>query len=211
LRTWKKVHLGALVLLIPALLIATACDDSEDSKPTQTPAASATLVATPEPAPTIAGNTIESQAKGYRATFPDGWNPRPNLTTAGGIRADAFFAPETVNEVQPNISVVCHPREVESTKEWAATRIETLRALERTNINALGAIQIAGMSGEQIVYTIERFGASVSIEEIVFVARDCDWIVTLTVPDGASSDYRQEFDRFVASFTFAEPVSDESI
>jgi hypothetical protein len=57
--------------------------------------------------PVITDSQFEFPDKGYSVRFPEGWTPVANFLPGPDFSVDAFFAPEEVNGLQPNIAVNC--------------------------------------------------------------------------------------------------------
>jgi hypothetical protein len=96
---------------LAALAFAACGDDGGDNGNGGEPN-DATPQSTPiprDPLPTVVGRTVTSTAKGYTATYPEGWEPRYDIALAPGQKLDAYFGPPRAEESQfrATITIAC--------------------------------------------------------------------------------------------------------
>ena len=208
----RKVAMAALAALAAVSMMAAGCggdDDDGDDEPTasaNTPVGNITPFATPQ----ITGNNIVSQAMGYSATIPDGWNTRINFIQTIDGNVDAFFAPLPPGaQVQPSITVNCVIGEHRVPADELPVAQQTLTAREGLNENiVVGTREIAGVEATSISYTnttqAENNPILLDKTDYVFVGETCDYELTTTTAAGERAAYQPQFDVFLNSFAFVD-------
>lgn len=191
-------------------LVMSACggDDAGPDPGDVTPEVSATpgtRSVTPFPQPMVAGNRIESPAKGYAANLPEGWNVRPNHIQTFDASVDAFFEPLKPGAgFQPNIAVTCLVVRPDSAEEWQ-TSIKTNTARQGLNENIQESTrQVAGMQATVLSYINVSQAATAALrldkQDFLFRGPICDYTITTTALEGQRAEYQPQFDAFVDSF-----------
>lgn len=197
------------ILAVLALGLA-ACGggngDDEVPEPTATAATTATEQPTveaptvPQGTPTITGNLLEFEAKGYSVRFPEGWTPQPNFLPAPDISVDAFFAPEEIGGIQPNIAVTCEALQENVTlQEYFDAKLDIVRQVTQLEPE-VSSREVSGQEALVSSYTREESDTPLQKTEVVFLTEKCGFGIALTVPAGQGGDYQQQFDEFLGSF-----------
>jgi hypothetical protein len=212
------------ITVFAAAASLVAC--SSNSKTSGTPTAAGTGTAqattspgastrpTPFPTPAVQGSTYTFAVKGYAIDAPAGWTAQPNhLFDPAGSRfpADVFFAPdsETVNGIQPNISVAClKPQTSQGTTDAFRDYWEQyLGQIVHSQVPPQ-ATTVGGQPAYRFDYTQplpEQTGANeakaVHKVDVLLVQGGCRWMVTLTAPSGDTSA-TGAFDTSVSSMKF---------
>jgi hypothetical protein len=145
---------------------------------------------------------LESPAVGYGVHIPEGWSASPNFLPGPGFSVDAFFAPDLVEGVQPNISVTCDQIPEGTTltlEEYSDAKLQAARSVEQVEPDVSSG-EVGGQEAVVARYRREKLEPAVEKTEFFFVTEKCGWIITLTVPLGRGSDYQNLFDEFLGSF-----------
>jgi len=184
-----------LGLLAVALLAASCGNDEEGPK---------VLPTLPPGTPAITDSHFDFPARGYSVEIPDGWTPDANYISGPEFATDAFFAPQAVGEVKPNISVTCAVVEAGiTTDNYAQGKLELIRGLAKSEPN-VSSRQVAGLSALAVEYQPQVSGVEVEKIDIIFVRGPCGWTITLTAPGGRLEEYRDIFESFLASYQVLE-------
>ena len=189
----------AVILALLSLGLA-ACGDGGEAEPTVPGQQSPSAEGTPLGEPTISGNLFEFQEKGYSVRFPEGWTPQPNFLPGPGLTIDAFFAPEEVQGIQPNIAVSCETLPEETTlRAYFDSKLDVVRQVVGVEPET-GSRQAGGQEGLWSRFAREEAEPSLEKIEVVFITERCGWSIAMTVPLGGETDYQDVFDEFVDSF-----------
>ncbi len=211
---FNRTRLGIKATLSLALLIAS-CGGSDGAQktagpPSGSPVASATqggLTPGPSTAPIINGKTYTFAQKGYSVVAPDGWTAQPNgsFDVAGArFPMDIFFTPDIINGIQPSVSVSClKPRQDEATTAqfrdgWRAFLTQLIRTdviPREVSVDGNAAYTFDYAQGQEI-------GTATIADktDVVFVAGQCRWLITLLAPAGQRAKYRPVLDGVLKSF-----------
>ncbi|MEX2246803.1 MAG: hypothetical protein WEC75_08955 [Dehalococcoidia bacterium] len=169
----------------------------------QTPEPSVTQSAA-EPPAVIEGTSFLDVADGYSVQFPAGWTADDDALSAGTLSLDTFFSPETIGEVQPNVSVTCERLAVSNDlltyyDNYKATveRFMATGFIETTGV-------VAGQPARLISYQLTRESLTLAKTEAVLIGGDCAYRIALTAPPGSEGQFRPLFDSFLASFDLIE-------
>jgi hypothetical protein len=197
----------AAILAIFALGLA-ACGGGGGEGEVAEPTAAGTVeqpTAAPIPTaastPTITGNLFEYPERGYSVEFPDGWTPQPNFLPAADFSVDAFFAPDEVNGIQPNISVTCEaPPEGMSLQDYFNKKVDVIRQVVKVEPDVRSR-QVSGQEAMISDYSREKDEPKLEKMEAVFITDKCAWSIAMTVPSGGGTTYQDMFNAFLDSFT----------
>jgi hypothetical protein len=200
-------YLVAAVLVLLSLGLA-ACggdgageEEAADSGITEVPTAAA-VQPTPESEAKITGNLFEYEARGYSVSFPTGWTPEANFLPGPDFSVDAFFAPEEIRGIQPNIAVTCEAVPAGMTlQEYFDTKVDVVRQVT----GAEPEVRSRTVGGQEaMVSRYERTAADQSIAktDVVLLTERCGWDIALTAPLPEEANYVQLFDGFLDSFQF---------
>ena len=156
---------------------------------------------TPFPAPTVTGNRLESPSKGYAVQFPEGWSVVSNVVAYDGLTADAFFAPNEIAGLQPNIAVSREDlSDTLSPETYVETKVKTARGLGAQNLEVTSGSSVAGREASIMNYGLVRDSVQLEKRDVVFVDDGHGWVITLTVPSGQGASFYPLFDQFLGSF-----------
>jgi hypothetical protein len=196
----------SLVAILAVLSLSlTACaggGDEEVAQPGTTPQPTSSAEVTPARTPTITDNLFEFPDGGYSVRFPEGWSPRANFLPGPGFTVDAFFAPQEVEKVQPNIAVTCEQvPEGMSLKEYSDRKVEVAKQVTKEEPEVTSR-EVSGQEAMQLRYTREeRIAAPIEKTEVVFITDRCGWDIALTAPFSERVAYRDLFNEFLGSFS----------
>jgi hypothetical protein len=188
----------------------TEAPTPEATLPSRTP--SGTAIAAPFPTPIITDNLLEYPAKGYSVRFPEGWSVDANVVAFGGLTADAFFAPEEIAGVQPNMSVTQEELTGSVSQDtYLNTRLELVERLGARDIQEPVTRTVSGVEASLVTYSLTADSTALVRTDVVFVTEGTGWLISLTVPEGEEANYRPVLDEFLDSFELLsppEPASD---
>jgi hypothetical protein len=193
----------AVILVLLGLGLA-ACGggdgDGEEAAPTPAGQPSPAAAETPAAEPTITGNLLEFQDRGYSVEFPEGWTPRPNFLPGPSLTIDAFFGPEEIQGIQPNIAISCEKLPEDTTlQEYFDSKVDIVRQVAEVEPE-VGSSEVNGQEGLWSRFEREEADPPLAKTEIVFLTERCGWSIAMTVPLGGATDYQEIFDEFVDSF-----------
>jgi hypothetical protein len=194
-------RLAVLALGGLAVMTVVACNGGGSKSSTPSSASTPAAEQTAHPQPTIDGNTFTFPARGYAAVIPDGWHANPNSLLAGAQTVDTFFAADTVDGVQSNISVTCeeNPDNVQ-TAQFLQNRLATLGRLAAKNLQDLGTTTVAGVPAEKFTYTLERGTTTIQKVDVNFATSKCGWTLAVASAPSTDAQNRTAFDSFLQSF-----------
>jgi hypothetical protein len=197
-RFWLATILAPLVLALAACGGGGGNEGAATPQTTEQPGPTGT--ATLADGFTITGNLAESQVKGYQVRFPETWTPTPNFASAPNISIDAFFAPDVVQGIQPNIGVTCEQLPEGTTlKEYSDAKINIVKKVAQVEPE-VSSRQVAGEEALVSSYKREKADPPLEKTEVFFIGKKCGWDISLTVPLGQATDYHVLFDQFLDSF-----------
>ena len=169
----------------------------EVGQPTAAAEATAT---TPAGGFTIIGDLFESQTKGYGVRFPEGWTADADYLAGTGFSVDAFFAPEEVGGVRPNVAVTCETlSEAMELRAYLDKKIEVAARTAQVEPE-ISSLQVAGQEALMSRFTREAAEVPLVRNEVVFFSDRCAWSVALTAPLGEETDYEELFRSILESF-----------
>jgi hypothetical protein len=126
-----------------------------------------------DPLPTVVGRTVTSTAKGYTATYPEGWEPRYDIALAPGQKLDAYFGPPRAEEGQFRATITIACEQITGSEDSRAyyerkravtesTAVGQIIGPETTSISGVPAYRIEYQldAGEQEVRKIDVFAAN---------------------------------------------------
>lgn len=201
----SRYSLAGIVAILALGLAACGGGNGDDEAPEPTATTATeqpTVEAPPTPlsTPTITGNLFEYEEKGYSVRFPEGWTPQPNFLPAPDISVDAFFAPEEVGGIQPNIAVTCEavPEDV-TLQEYFDGKVDIVRQVAKLEPE-VSSREVSGH--EALVSSYERKESEPPLRktEVIFLTERCGFGIALTVPAGGGGAYQEQFDEFLGSF-----------
>jgi hypothetical protein len=177
-------------------------DNGSGATPDQTP--QATPIAR-DPLPTVEGRNVTSVAKGYSATYPDGWEPRYDLAVTPDQKLDAYFGPPRASEdlFRASITVAC---EKTSGTEDSRSYFERKRAV--TESTAIGEIigpeatTIGGVPAYRIEYRLDAQSQDVRKIEIYAASETCGYTIGLASSPEELQQLLPAWQEFIASFRF---------
>jgi hypothetical protein len=185
------------------LLGLAACGGGGGDEEAATPATTAEPASTPAgttvPGFTVTGNLFESQTNGYKVRFPEGWTAKGDFVPASTFSIDAFFAPDVVGDVQPNIAVTCEQvPEGTTLEEYFDAKMDVVREVTQVEPE-VSSREVAGEEASVSAYKREDAEPALEKTEVYFVNARCGWNVSLTVPLDRGSEYQSLFEEFLAS------------
>lgn len=175
--------------------------DEEAATPGATAPPTSPAAATPGEGFTISDSLFESEDLGYRVQFPEGWTPRPDFVPAATFSTDAFFAPDVIEEVQPNIAVTCDQLPEGTTlEEYFEVKMEIVR--QNVGVEPeVGTRELAGEEARTSRYRREEVEPPLEKAEAFFLTERCGWNISLTAPLGRADEYEDVFEEFLDSFS----------
>lgn len=182
--------------LAGVLFVAVACGGGDENETVSQ--------VTPLPEPTIVGTEINFPARGYRAEFPEGWTADPNIVRGGNVTYDAFFAPEEIEGVQPNITIAREelPEELDLLS-YVDEKVSTIRGLGSEDVTVSGPVEVAGQEAS-VVDHVRRDQVRLDRRDVIFVTEGFGWTISLTVPEGQRDQFLPLLDNVLASFDLRE-------
>ena len=196
--------IAMFLVAVSVSLVACGGGGEEAATPTVPEQTASPVTGTPTDAFTITGNTFESEARGYRVSFPAGWTPRPDFLPAPGIAVDAFFAPDVIDEIQPNIAVTCEElREERSVQAYFDAKMDRVRKVAQVEPET-GSREVGGMEALTAHYRRENAQPPHEKTEVFLMTEGCGWNISLTVPQGRGAEYEGTFEDFLDSFSFVQ-------
>jgi hypothetical protein len=191
----------AILAFVTLALVACGGDGNEVAQPTA--AGQSTVAGTPTPmnTPVITDNLFEFKDKGYSVRFPEGWKPLPNFLPGPDFSIDAFFAPEEVEGVQPNMAVTCEELpEGMTLEEYFDAKVEVVKQVTQVEPET-SSREVDGQDARQLRFTREHnIAAPMEKTEVVFITERCGWDISLTAPLNDRASYHEPFEQFVDSF-----------
>jgi hypothetical protein len=189
----------SLIKLAVTLVLVAGCTDNEasdDQLRTMVPQV------TPQAPAIIDGQNFFSVASGYGVEYPEGWVPDDNFLFTQQTVTDVFFAPPQGEGAQGNIQVRCDRDTGALTEQqFVDARITAAQGF------ALGDVQqdvtsVAGVPAVRLRYQ-QAPSPTVTVAklDIIFFSHGCGWTITLT--QGLSQDYSEQFATLLNSFRFA--------
>jgi hypothetical protein len=204
----------AATLAILSLGLA-ACGGGGDGGEVAEPTAAGTAEA-PSPAPvptlattpTITGNLFEFPERGYSVEFPEGWTPEPNFLPGPDFSVDAFFSPDEVRGIQPNISVTCETvPEGTTLQQYFDGKNDVTRQVTHLEPDVRSR-EVGGLAAMVSHYARADSNPPLEKSEAVFISDRCGWSIAMTVPLGGDTEYADVFEAFLDSFTLLPSGSD---
>jgi hypothetical protein len=137
---------------------------------------------------------------GYGVRIPEGWNAFPNFLPGPGFSVDAFFGPDIVEGVKPNISITCDQVPAGTTlKEYSDAKLQVARDVAQVEPDVSSG-EVGGQEAVIARYKREKLQPALEKTDVIFVSPKCGWTIALTVPLGRVSDYQNLFEEFLNSF-----------
>lgn len=197
-----RYPLAATLALL--FLSLTACGggagDEEVAEPGTTTQPTSPAAAAPTKTPTITDNLFEFPDKGYSVRFPEGWTPVPNFLPGPGFSIDAFFAPEEIAGIQPNIAVGCEEVQEDATlREYFDNKVDVVRQVTQVEPE-VSSREVSGQEALMYRFAREEMEPPLEKTEVIFITERCGWNIALTVPYGDRANYYGLFDEFLESF-----------
>ena len=134
--------------------------------------------------------------------IPDGWQSDANSLVAGPMKVDSFYAADTVDGVQSNISVTCelNPTGV-SGADFLKNRLETVSKLSPMDLTDPSPITVGGVqAGTRYSYTLTRSDIVLRKTDVMFVAGACAWTVSAVTAPSQETQTSGIFNAFLGSF-----------
>jgi hypothetical protein len=199
----------ALLVVAFSFVMVTfsGCADDGDS-----PSLDETTVITPQnspvprdPIPTVEGRTVTNVAKGYRAVYPEGWEPRYDLAVSASQKLDAYFGPPRADQTQfrASISIAC---EQISTNEDSRAYYERKRAV--TESTAQGAIigpeqlSLGGVVAFRIEYSLDAGDQAVRKIDVFAATGTCGYTISLASSPEELAQHLTAWQEFLSSLSF---------
>jgi hypothetical protein len=195
-----RYSFAAILAFLSLTLTACAGGGEEIAEPaiTAPPASPAT---TPRAStPTITDNLFEFQDKGYSVRFPEGWTPLPDFLPGPPLSVDAFFGPEEVKGIQPNIAVTCEQLTKRLTlKEYFDAKVDVVKQVTKAEPEITSG-EVSGREALVLRFARQEKQPPLEKTEVVFVTETCGWSIALTVPYSERTSYYGLFEQFLESF-----------
>jgi len=190
-------------VLASVTLALAACGGGGEEAAQPTAAGQPASVATPTPmnTPTITDNLFEFKDKGYSVRFPEGWTPLPNFLPGPDFSIDAFFAPQEIEGVQPNMAVTCEELPEGMTLEkYFDAEVEVVKQVTKAEPE-ISSREVDGHEARQLRFTREKnIAAPMEKTQVLFVTERCGWDISLTAPYNDRASYHEPFEQFLDSF-----------
>jgi hypothetical protein len=185
-----------LVLLAFLSVALAACGGGGEQAGQPTTAAQDTPTGTP----IISDSQFEFPDKGYSVNFPEGWTPVANFIPGPDFSIDAFFAPEEVNGLKPNIAVNCEQLP-EGTKldDYFDAKVNVVKQVIKVEPE-VGSRQVNGQDAKFYRFTRQDTDPPIEKTEVFLVTEKCGWDIALTAPYDNPASYEQLFEEFLNSF-----------
>ena len=202
---------GTVAVAVVCLAAAAACGGGSKSTPTNAPLPSPVSDRTPYPTPQVSGSTYTFGEKGYSIDSPAGWEAQPDVVfdqVNNRFPADAFFAAETVEGIQPSITVSCRkPKPDQATTDAYGDAWRAYLALIVHSDVVPRPVMAAGAPAWAFDYveplpeqTAPGEAHEIGKTDVVFVDGGCNWLVTEAFPSDKRADYAPTFEAALASF-----------
>jgi len=191
---------NSLLALLAFLSVALAAcgGGGEEAGPTAGPTTAAQ--GTPMSTPIISDGQFEFPDKGYSVRFPDGWTPVANFLPGPDFSVDAFFAPEEVNGLQPNMAVNCEQlQQGTDLNEYFNAKVNVVKQVTKVEPE-VGSRQVDGQDAKFYRFTRQDTDPPIEKTEVFLVTEKCGWDISLTAPLENPASYRTLFDEFLDSF-----------
>jgi hypothetical protein len=188
-----------------AMTAGWGCSGSSGGTPTTTPGSEGVAVSptvrpgpTPFPTPELTGGVYTFPLKGYSIRPPGGWQARPNAVfdpVGNTFASDAFFSPDTIDGVQPNITVQCmKPRSDQaSTQAFRDGWRQYVHQIVNEDVTPTEET-LAGRQAYRFSYTQPlpenantNEAKAVQKLDVLLVEGSCRWMFSLTAPTGSTS------------------------
>jgi hypothetical protein len=189
-----RYSLLALLAFLSVALAACGGDGEEAGQPTTA------AQGTPMSTPIISDSQFEFPDKGYSVRFPEGWTPVANFLPGPDFSIDAFFAPEEVNGLQPNIAVNCE-RLPEGMKldEYFDAKVDVVKQVIRVEPE-VGSREVGGEDAKFYRFARQDTDPPIEKTEVFLVTEKCGWDIALTAPYDNPASYEKLFEEFLDSF-----------
>ena len=196
------------VVSLAAVAVAACGGGGGGGSANTTPGATPSPTQAPQLQPTVVGSSFNFPGHGYFVTIPDGYHANPNSLLAGPQTVDTFFAADTVDGIQPNVSVTCelNPTHI-ATQQFVTQRMATLNALGAAQVTNLGTITVSGVQAQKIGYNLVRGDLSISKIDVMFATRRCGWTLAAGSAASTLSQTTSTFDKFLASFRLTDDAT----
>jgi len=195
--------LTAILAFVTLTLAACGGGDEEVAQPTAAGQATAASTPTPMNTPTITDSLFEFKDKGYSVRFPEGWTPLANYLPGPDFSIDAFFAPQEIEGVQPNIAVNCEELpEGMTLQEYFDAEVEVVKQVAKVEPET-SSREVDGQEARQLRFTREQnIAAPMEKTDVFLITERCGWDISLTAPFNDRASYHEPFEQFVDSFRF---------
>jgi len=186
---------GGCLLLAAA---AAACGGGGQEAPSST--ASPSPASTPAPLPTIDPNVplveYRSPDPGYSVSYPEGWD----LNFSPGAPV-ANFDWTVVGRPIAQLTVTCFKGQNQTVESLIQQDTAILGQYAGTVPTESTPVELAGVSGKQLTYTVGFGGLTIEQVAAYAVKGDCGWRIGLaTYIPGTLQSYLPLFQRIIASF-----------
>jgi hypothetical protein len=196
-------------LLITAAAAIAACGGDDDGNGAGgdgaegSPTAQVTAIP-PDPLPTVEGRVVNSIAKGYTVTYPEGWEPRYDIAVTPQQKIDTYFAPARADGgFRASISIACE----QSTGEDSRAYYERKRAV--TEGSADGPItgpeqfSIGAVPAFRIEYELDAGGQEVRKIDVYAANDRCGYTIAFAAAPEEVAQYLPAWDAFLAALTLS--------
>jgi hypothetical protein len=150
---------------------------------------------------TLIDNVFKPADGSYSVQVPEGWTPEANFLPSSGQLVDAFFAPDVIQGVQPNISVTYEDLpEGTALNDYFNQKMDVEKRATQLEPE-VSSRQVSGQDALVSLFAREATDSPLEKTEVVFITGNRGWTISLTVPYSEAASYHDLFDEFLASFT----------
>lgn len=194
--------------LLAALAFAACGDDGGDDGGDGTPPPDATAQSTSiprDPLPTVVGRTVTSIAKGYTATYPEGWEPRYDLAVAPGQKLDAYFGPVRAQEGQFRATITIACEQIAGSEDSRAYYDRKIAVTESTAVGEIVGpeqISVGGVPAFKVEYELDAADQEVRKIDVFAATGPCGYTISLASSPEELAQHLPSWQQFLADFQF---------
>lgn len=190
----RNLLLGLLAFL--SVTIA-ACGGGGEEAGQPTSAAQGTPMRTP----VISDNQFEFLDKGYSVRFPEGWTPVANFLPGPDFSVDAFFSPEKVGGLQPNIAVNCERIERGTDLDaYFDAKVDVVKQVTKAELTEVGSREVDGREAKFYRFVRQDTDPPIERTQVFLITEKCGWDIALTAPFDDPASYHRLLEDFLDSF-----------
>jgi hypothetical protein len=157
-----------------------------------------------DPLPTVVGRTVTSTAKGYTATYPEGWEPRYDIALAPGQKLDAYFGPPRAEEGQFRATITIACEQIgggEDSRAYFERKRAVTESTAEGEIVGPETISIGAVPAYRIEYQLDAGEQEVRKID-VFAANDtCGYTISLASSPEELAQHLPLWQEFLANLT----------